>query len=157
MKILIILATVFYSMSVFSAERIILAKHEAAEIKILLELNEHLHSSFFSYDALKAQNSARKIKQHIDLLSNKKIKKLLRYAVTQLVEIKSSNSRAINNEKMNIYSLALTYIIKKYKITPNYNAFYCPMAQKTWVQQGKVVQNPFKKSMPACGDQITTF
>ena len=144
-------------MSVFSVERIVLDKHEVDEIKILLELNEHLHSSFFSYDASKVESSAHKIKKHIGLLSNKKIKQLLSYATVKLEEIKSSNSRAVNNENMNIYSLALTYIIKKYKITPNYNAFYCPMAKKTWVQRGKVVQNPFKENMPACGDQITTF
>lgn len=157
MKILITMCMLLFSITGFTKERIALPESEMAEMTKLLELNTELHKSYFHYNAPKAQQNAAKIATAIDKLSNSEIKKMLNFAKAKLLDVKVSNGREDNNKNLNMYSMALTHILKKYKLAPGYNSFYCGMEKKTWVQKGNKVKNPFNDSMPGCGTKKTEF
>jgi hypothetical protein len=141
----------------YSAERLNIDAKTKNQLQNLLAVNEQLHDSFFHYDAQKVENNAKEVAKAIGAIDDQKIKKLLSFAQKKVEMIKAENPKMMNNKNLGIYSMALMQIIKKYNIGNGYNAFYCPMAKKYWIQKGQKVENPFMKNMPGCGEQKTYF
>ena len=62
----------------------------------------------------------------------------------------------MNNENYHIVSSALIFVINKYDLGSEYNAYSCPMVKKKWIQNSKKmtkVHNPYAAGMPHCGSQ----
>lgn len=126
----------------------------------VMKANEDLHGAFFKYDGKKIEKSAIKLKSKIEALKDTEISKLLKFSVTKLGEITSSNDRDANNNAYHIVSSALIHIINKYDLGSQYNAYSCPMVRKKWVQNSKKmeeVHNPYAPNMPHCGGQDTEY
>jgi predicted RNA-binding Zn-ribbon protein involved in translation (DUF1610 family) len=135
---------------------------EAAKKSVVsaLEANEVLHISFFNYDAKTVEANAMKLKNAIDAIEDKEVAKLLNFSKTKLSEIRASNDRDINNKNYHLVSMALIHIVNKYDVGSKYNAYFCPMVKKKWIQNSSKmakVHNPYAPEMPHCGSQDTKY
>ena len=144
MKKLFIYTTIFFSL-VFS----LLADDEKLFGNILQE-NQKIHKSMIETkrvrpDLSKLDNSlseyiakGRKNKKEI-----KKLKILLKKS-----EVKNFSTFEKN---FSIFSTELNQLMKKYRISKQYNRFYCPMLKIYWISKGKKTQNPYAPKMRGCG------
>jgi len=121
-----------------------------------LALNEKLHGAFFNYDGKNIEAAAKKLKIAFDAIEDAEVAKLLKFSGGKLKDIKNGNGLEVNNQNYHIASSALIYIVNKYDVGNDYNAYSCPMVKKKWLQNSKKqpeVSNPYAKSMPHCGSQ----
>ncbi len=124
-----------------------------------LQVNEQLHSAFFTYDATKVETAAKQLKAAIEEIKDKELASLLELSKTKLSEITAKAKREKNNEAYDFVSKALVHIVKTYDVG-KYNAYSCPMVKKVWVQNSAkqdAIQNPYAPEMPACGSKDTNF
>jgi predicted RNA-binding Zn-ribbon protein involved in translation (DUF1610 family) len=130
------------------------------EVISLYAANEKLFDAFFEYDSKKIEAEAKNLIQAIDKISHKEIKKLLEFSKTKLLELKKDNEQKRNNHNYNLISMAMIHVLSKYDLGDTYNAYYCPMVKKKWIQNSKKVKkvsNPYDSRMPHCGSQETNF
>ena len=121
-----------------------------------LKVNDELHASFFKYDGKKIETAAKKLSSAFDKIEDTSISKLLVFAKKKLSDIKEANDKKMNNENYHIVSSALIFVINKYDLGSEYNAYSCPMVKKKWIQNSKKmtkVHNPYAAGMPHCGSQ----
>lgn len=124
-----------------------------------LQINERLHSAFFTYNANKVEAEAKQLKAAIEEIKDEELANLLNLSKTKLSEITAKTKREKNNEAYDFVSKALIHIVKTYDVG-KYNAYSCPMVKKVWVQNSTKqdgVQNPYAPEMPACGTKDTSF
>jgi hypothetical protein len=150
-------------MSITSAmsadKRVKVDEKTKAQIIEALKVNDELHSSFFKYDGKKIEAAAKKLNSAFGKIEDAKISKLLVFAKKKLSEIKEDNKKKMNNENYHIVSSAMIFVINKYDLGSEYNAYSCPMVKKKWVQNSKKsaeIQNPYAANMPDCGRQDST-
>ena len=143
-----------------SSKRKKLVKKEKEEIVAVFKANEELHMAFFDFNALKIESKAQVVKKLMEKVSHKQLKKMLTFSVKKLGEMKATAPRDELNQNYNLVSMALIHLLKKYDIEGSYNAYYCPMKKKSWIQNStKIakVHNPYAGDMPYCGSQKTQF
>lgn len=124
------------------------------EILKVLELNEDLHQAFFKNGPRQIELKAQELTKAVKGISDPAIEKLLSHSRKQLEEIKAERDREENNQSYHQFSMALMYVLETYNIGNDYQAYYCPMVKKKWIQNSKKVtevQNPYMPDMPSCG------
>lgn len=139
-------------------KRLSLSDKVKKEVVNILHSNEKLHNSFFNYDGAKVESAAKEVLTAISHLSDDKIAKLLEFSKTKLGDIRADKSREVNNQHYHLVSMAFIYIVNKYDVGKQYNAYSCPMVKKKWVQNSQImakVHNPYAPEMPHCGVQDT--
>jgi hypothetical protein len=156
-KVIVLVACLVSVTSVVSAEKR-LKVDEKTKVQIIdaLKVNDELHASFFKYDGKKIEAVAKKLNLAFDKINDPSISKLLVFAKKKLVDIKEANDKKLNNENYHIVSSALIFVINKYDLGNEYNAYSCPMVKKKWIQNSKKmtkVHNPYAAGMPHCGSQ----
>jgi len=57
-------------------------------------------------------------------------------------------------EKWADYSEKAKSVLPLASESGTYSVFYCPMVKKTWIAQGKAVQNPYAPEMRDCGERL---
>jgi hypothetical protein len=145
-------------MTSFAKTRSKLNSKIQSEVVNVLEANEALHASFFTYSSKDVQKNAELVIKAINKVSKSTISKKMTFAKTKLKEIKSKNMRKINNESYAIASAAFVHIVNTYDVGPKYNSYSCPMVNKKWVQNSKKklrTHNPYAPEMPHCGQRDT--
>ncbi len=163
MKTLLVILGLLSSFALFSqtsGKRAVLDEKSKTELLTIFKMNEKLHDAFFKSDFVAAEKHALELKKSIDNLKNSEIKKALTFSASKLADIKASNSRSVNNKNYHLFSSALIYQLNKYDIGNEYDAFYCPMEKKKWIQNAKKhagVMNPYATEMPTCGNQETHY
>lgn len=139
-------------------KKIEISKKEISEITIALVANELMHMAFFKYDIEKIDAAKKKLTVALNNISNKDIQSFLKFAKTQLANIDGKNDKKKNNQNYHMVSSALIYVMNRYEIGNNYEAYYCPMVKKKWIQHSKKMtktQNPYSADMPTCGRKDT--
>jgi len=124
------------------------------EVTFALKQYEGLHAAFFNYAAASVEENAKKLNQALAKISNPEVAKLLTFSRTKLGEIKQGNSREDNDQAYHLVSMALIHVMQKYDVGGDYQAYYCPMVKKKWIQNvalAKEVENPYAPNMPHCG------
>lgn len=157
---LITLFSVFFNFLAFADVRESLTSAQKEEVVNVLKANEKLHASFFKYDAKSVADSAQELKNAMNKVSHEKIKKLLKFSMTKLDEIKANKTKDENRQNYHTISMALIYILNTYDVGSEYNAYSCPMVKKKWVQNSskqEKVHNPYAANMPHCGSKDTSF
>lgn len=137
-----------------------LSSKEKEEIVSVLEANEELHAAFFKYDAKEVEKGASKVLALVSKLNNEELVKLLKFSKIKLADIKAENSRDENNKNYHLVSMALIYVINKFDVGEQYNAYSCPMVKMKWVQNSKKLaklSNPYAPDMPHCGSQDSHY
>jgi hypothetical protein len=118
---------------------------------------DKLHSAFFKYDAKKIEAESKILLGLLNNISDRKLVSLLDKAnvFAFLSAIKASNKKAVNNSLLDNTSKKLNeLILSKFNIGNDYQAYYCPMVKKDWIQntkESKDVRNPYSADMPSCG------
>lgn len=141
-------------------KRVQLSKESKSSLIKVLKANEALHLSFFTYDSNLVEKNAKILNDAISEVKDKEIIKLLAFSKKKLSQIKSTSDREANNKNYNIVSMALIYIINKYDVGSQYNAYSCSMVKKKWVQNSEKiakVHNPYAPEMPHCGSKDTAY
>ena len=126
----------------------------------LLKINESLHSSFFKYDAKSVDQYAKEMQQALKKVKNEKVLKLLKGMDKYLGKISSSESQKNNNHMYNLVSKKLLTVLHTFDFGSVYNAYSCPMVQKSWIQNStKIdkVHNPYASYMPHCGTKDSNY
>ena len=157
MKFLIITLCLIVS-PIFAKDRIKLDSKLQKEVIKVLEQNEALHASFFTYDTKAVQKNAELVIKAIDKVSKSAVSKKMAFTKTKLSEITAKKSRKANNESYGIISAGLVHIVNTYDVGPKYNSYSCPMVNKKWVQNSKKklrTHNPYAPEMPHCGQRDT--
>lgn len=137
-----------------SGKKKTLSESDKKAVENLFVINEELHSSFFTYDAKKAEKTAAKLATAIDKIKNKEVQKALDLASKNLKSIKASASREDNNKKYHQVSMTLIDVLKTFELSSAYASYSCPMVKKKWVQNTNKmakVHNPYAPEMPHCG------
>ncbi len=143
------------ALNIFAKEKI----DTAVVTKMLsaLEANESLHASYFKYNSEEVDKWARVVEKKLSDVKHPKLNDDLIKAKSFLGKI---NGRAKQEENNKNYHLASSYLIKlvnKYDFGPKYQAYYCPMVRKKWLQnvdKQSRVHNPYDSSMPHCGGRL---
>jgi hypothetical protein len=74
-----------------------------------------------------------------------------------LSKIKKAASLKENNKYYHFANVFLVQLINTYDFGKKYQAYYCPMVRKKWIQNiSKIekVHNPYDSSMPHCGGRL---
>ncbi len=148
------------SFNVLAEKRAKLDNQTKNQIIATLKANEKLHQSFFDYKKETVDKAAKGLLTTINKIENNEISKLLVFAKKKLMEITKDNERELNNTNYHIVSSAMIYIVNKYDIGKDYNAYSCPMVKKKWIQNSKKkdeVLNPYAANMPNCGTKDTNY
>jgi hypothetical protein len=96
----------------------------------------------------------------MNAIENGETKKLLKFSIEKLGELKSDTERETNNQNYHLVSMALIHLVNTYDLGDAYNAYSCPMVKKKWVQNSKKmarVHNPYAPGMPHCGTQDSEY
>jgi hypothetical protein len=134
-------------------------KNQKYAIKVLNQ-NELLFDSFFSYSGAAIESHSMNLIKSINSMPNSQIKSEFIKSIPHLSKLKKSNSKEANNNYYNQASLIFIKIINTYDVGPHFNAYTCPMVNKRWVQNTKEsnqVKNPYADYMPHCGGQDTEY
>lgn len=140
--------------------RIELTNKIQAEATQILEANDKLFDSFFTYSGKRIEKNSKSLISVINKMSSSDIKKEFKKSFPFLKKLSAKNKKALNNDLYNKASLNFINIINRYDVGPNYNAYTCPMVNKRWVQNTKIsnkVKNPYADYMPHCGGQDTEY
>lgn len=157
MKILLITLSLIIT-SAFAKNRIKLDSKIQKSVINVLEKNEALHASFFTYNAKEIEKNAELVIAAINKIPKSVVSKKLTFAKTKLTELSSKKTTKENNESYSIASTALVHIVNTYDVGPKYNSYSCPMVNKKWVQNSKKklrTHNPYAPEMPHCGQRDT--
>ncbi len=122
-----------------------------------LETNEKLHESYFSYDVKKVVDVKKDLVKSLAKVEHKKIKPIIKNAIKYLKKIANSNSRDDNNKYYHFANVYLIRVINKFDLGEKYQAYYCPMVRKKWIQdisKKEKVHNPYDPTMPHCGGRL---
>ncbi len=158
MKLLTILTLFSFIFTVHARTK--LEGKDKSTVQHVLEVNESLHKNFFEYKAGLVEEDAKRLKEAIKTIPNKKISALLKDSLSELSKIKADNDREANNVAYHKASLGLIKMLEEYNPGKRYNAYSCPMVQKRWVQNSETklrVHNPFAPEMPHCGQRDTEY
>jgi len=140
----------------FAGERKKLTEETKSKLITVLDSNESLHAAFFKYEGKNVEKAAQSLKTKMKAIENAEIKKLLKFSIGKLDELKSDTERETNNQNYHLVSMALIHLVNTYDLGDAYNAYSCPMVKKKWVQNSKKmarVHNPYAPGMPHCGTQ----
>lgn len=154
---LIIMAISMMSFTSFVSAKEKLSKTTQTQMIKALELNEELHMSYFKYDAAKIEKSRDQVLAALSKVNDKKLQDKLAKAIKYLKEIKKSNRLEDNNKYYHFANVFLIQLINKFDFGPKYQAYYCPMVRKKWIQnvsKMEKVHNPYDSSMPHCGGRL---
>ncbi len=135
------------------------AKLKATLISVF-EVNEALHSAFFTYNADLVDQGAKNLRDAILKIDDKKLKKHFKRTLVQLEKITKDQNQEKNNHQYNLVSKKLVQALGLYDLGDTYNVYSCPMVKKVWVQNSKKmakVHNPYASYMPHCGTKDTNF
>lgn len=163
MKFFILLTILFVLITnTHAKERKTIPVSVQKELIEVFTINEELHNAFFDYDKQieRIPKIAEGLRLKIGEISDESIRKLLVYSQGQLKEMNSKDSKAKNNQRYHLVSMALIHILNSYDIGSDYNAYSCPMVKKKWVQNSKKiakVHNPYDATMPHCGSQDSKY
>lgn len=122
--------------------------------------NSELYQLFVDENYEEVKKQAEKVAQSIEKIENEDVAQLLDFTKKNLRDLGGDLDVDVLQEAYSMISTALIHVLKTYDIGPGYNAYYCPMVEKRWIQNSlKVtqIQNPYDKSMRQCGDQETSF
>jgi hypothetical protein len=159
-KSIILLLLITLSTFSLAKERISLNSKIQKEVSKVLEINENLHQSFFSYKGEAVEKLSTEMGQAIEKITDPKIKKLLSFSRLKLNLIKAKSKRKENDQNYHLVSMALIHIVNTYDVGEKYNAYSCPMVKKKWVQNSKKlnkVHNPYAPKMAHCGSKDTDY
>ena len=70
-------------------------------------------------------------------IEDKEIAKLLKFLISKLYEIRTSNPREGSNKNYHRVSIALIHIFNKYDVASNHKAYSCPMVKKIGIQNSR--------------------
>ncbi|EQC45286.1 DUF3347 domain-containing protein [Bacteriovorax sp. Seq25_V] len=155
MKKLILILLLAVSFSGFAKDK--LEKSSKELMLKILDKNESLHSSFFSYKAKEVEAAAKLVLSVSQTNKDKLLKADIDKANEYLSQIKSTVNEDENKKFYGLANIYLVKIINKYDLGEKYQAYYCPMVRKRWIQNTKKeanVQNPYDASMPDCGGRL---
>ncbi len=143
------------SFSLYAKEKV--DSSTVAKMINALKANESLHASFFQYDPKKIEQDSKLVLSGLKKVNHEKLDKDIKRTISYLEKIKASASRDDNNKNYHLASSFLIKLINKYDFGPKYQAYYCPMVRKKWVQnveEKSRVHNPYDPSMPHCGGRL---
>lgn len=141
-------------------QRLALKSNEKAQLVAIFQTNDALHAAFFNYNGTAVQDAAEKLRAAMGKVESNEIKKIFSPSHTKLAEISAKADRKLNDQLYNEVSTSLIKALKTYDLGADYNEYYCPMIEKSWVQNSKKVakvQNPYAPNMPSCGAKVTSF
>lgn len=130
------------------------------QLREVYRRNDKLYQLFVDekYDQVKKQ--AEEVALAIEKIESEDVTQLLNFTKKNLRDLEGELDLDVLHEAYSMISTALIHVLKTYDVGPGYNAYYCPMVKKRWVQNSMEVsdiQNPYDKSMRMCGDQETSF
>jgi len=123
----------------------------------VLEKNESLHHSFFSYNAKAVEDATKELLKFSITNKEKALDSDLLKVRESLEKISAKQTQEENKKQYGLANIYFVKIINKYDLGEKYQAYYCPMVRKKWVQntqKGVDVQNPYDASMPDCGGRL---
>lgn len=160
-KIILLIGILILSLGAFSkTKRLTLDKKNKEVLLEIFKVNERLHSAYFKYNAEEIEKNAEVLIGALESIKNPKVKKEFKESTKRLEKIKKTNDRKKNDHLYHLISKDLIKILNKYDLGSTYNVYYCPMIQKSWVQNSKKmekVHNPFAPWMAHCGAQQTKY
>lgn len=131
-----------------------------SQLREVYRRNDKLYQLFVEEKYDQVEEQAKKVAEAIDDIENQDVTQLLNFTKKNLRDLEGELDVEVLQEAYSMISTALIHVLKTYDIGPGYNAYYCPMVKKRWVQNSmevKEIQNPYDKSMRMCGDQETSF
>ncbi|HXH31355.1 MAG TPA: hypothetical protein VNJ01_11125 [Bacteriovoracaceae bacterium] len=138
--------------------RTALATAVESNLGTILAHNQKLFSALLGTDQKAVETSARELialsKSHGALLKKHKI------TTTPLEKISAANPKAKNLEHYSAFLPPVVEMVKTQSVAKTYNVFYCPMIQKSWIQdisKHAAIRNVFAQEMLECGEQQTKF
>ncbi len=141
--------------TIFAKEKV--TDQEKKQMIELLAQNEKVFESYFEYNAEKVEEHAKELIKKFEMVKSEKFKEDLGRALKYLSKISKDAKRKDNNKNYHLTSSFLIKLINKYDFGPKYQAYYCPMVRKKWIQNVDVksrVHNPYDPSMPHCGGRL---
>lgn len=131
-----------------------------SQLREVYRRNDKLYQLFMQerYDQVEGQ--AKQVARAIEKIENPDVTQLLDFTKKNLRDLDGELEVEVLQEAYSMISTALIHVLKTYDIGPGFNAYYCPMVKKRWVQNSMEVtqvQNPYDKTMRKCGDQETHF
>lgn len=124
------------------------------ELINLFKVNEKLYASFYDYDGALVEENAKRLRNSISKISDPMIKKLLKDSKSRLDKIKSKNPRKLNDNNYHMVSMTLINLLNRFDFSSDYQAYYCPMVKKKWLQNSVKTtraNNPYAPKMKHCG------
>ncbi len=150
-----IIISLFLVFSTFAKEAV--TEKEKKQMIELLTQNEMLFENYFSYNPEAIDKEAKELLKKFAAIESKKFKADIDRGKKYLEKISKSASREDNNKNYHLTNSFLIKIMNKYDFGPKYQAYYCPMVRKKWIQNVEVksrVHNPYDPSMPHCGGRL---
>ena len=123
-----------------------------------LEVYEDLHAAFFNYDNKKVLKISKRLADKLSAISDKSIQKKIKdkNIIKYLKSMKLSENRSTNNSLFHVASKGIfESLVSGSALSKSYGQYYCPMVNKTWIQNSvKVaeVRNPYAPGMKSCGE-----
>lgn len=158
---LTIFLTIFsFNKDLYSSERKELEESSKASILKIFSLNEILHESLFNYNEANILENAKKMKEALSEIKNPTILAILSNSKNAMESMIKARSKREINEAYQFLSKDLVSLLTVYDLGESYNAYYCPMVKKDWVQNTKknrALKNPYAPEMPHCGTQKTHY
>lgn len=131
-----------------------------SQLREVYRRNDKLYQLFVEEKYDQVEEQAKKVAKAIESIEDSDVTQLLNFTKKNLRDLEGELDVDVMQEAYSMISTALIHVLKTYDIGPGYNAYYCPMVKKRWVQNSMEVteiQNPYDKSMRMCGDQETNF
>ena len=141
-------------------ERKELSMYVKSQLREVYRRNDTLYLFFVNEKYSQVEKQAKAVAEAIEGIDNKEVTQLLNFTKKNLRDLEGELDVEVLHEAYSMISTALIHVLKTYDIGPGYNAYFCPMVKKHWIQnsmQVTEVQNPYDKSMRKCGDKETKF
>lgn len=160
MKIVLLGVLLLISSSLLAGaktERKVLSVEEKKDVEAVLSKNDLLFNALLKKDGMLIKKNAQ------DLSDFLKTSKAAIFKDVKLPASELAFMNAYNEKSLKTYEAFLTPLIKIVKeqdVNSKFNLFYCPMVQKSWIQDttvNKDVRNVYAMEMLECGDQTTHF
>lgn len=124
-----------------------------ADTKNLLDANNELFTALLGEDQVKVEAAAKKLS---GVVKTEQVPELTK-TMSALNKISQKKSKADNIEQYVVFMNALIPHAKKQKLTSGYSFYFCPMVNKTWIQNDsthKDVRNVYSQDMLECGEKV---
>jgi Spy/CpxP family protein refolding chaperone len=131
-----------------------------SQLREVYRRNDKLYDLFVKEKYAQVEKQAKEVAEAIEKIDNKEVTQLLNFTKKNLNDLEGELDVEVLHEAYSMISTALIHVLKTYDIGPGYNAYFCPMVKKHWIQnsmQVTEVQNPYDKSMRKCCDKETKF